>query len=143
MNPQLIIAALIAAAGFGTAWKIQGFRMDAKEKEHVEQQFESERSAAKTAIRRVETVIEAQNAAANRERDLRGAAAGARAALVGLSSSADQALRDAATSHAACTDASSKLKVVFLECSRNYEEVARDADLWESNAITLSDAWPR
>ena len=135
-----ILAAAIAATG---AWKVQDWRYNAKEKERAEQQLESERNASKTAIRRHEAVIEAQNAAANRERDLRGAAAGARAALVGLSSSADQALRDAATSHAACTDASSKLKVVFLECSRNYEEVARDADLWESNAITLSDAWPR
>lgn len=143
MNPQLIIAALIAAAGFGTAWKIQGFRMDAKEKEHVEQQFESERSAAKTAIRRVETVIEAQNAAANRERDLRGAAAGARAALVGLSSSADQALRDAATSHAACTERAAAIRVVLDQCGAAYQELGAVADRHVSDIQTLVAAWPK
>lgn len=135
-----ILAAAIAATG---AWKVQDWRYNAKEKERVEQELNDERVRAATQIRREEAVIVAQNQAQARARSLRLDADGARAALVGLSSSADQALRDAATSHAACTDASSKLEVVFLECSRNYEEVARDADLWESNARTLSDAWPR
>ena len=143
MNPQFIIAALIAAAGFGTAWKIQDWRMDAKEKEHVEQILDAERRAAAKAIRNQETVIAAQSEAARRSVTLRRDAAGSRDALVGLSRAAEAALRDAAASKDACIDSASKLKVVFLECSRNYEEVARDADNWENDARTLADAWPR
>lgn len=143
MSPQLIIAALIAAAGFGTAWKVQQWRMDAKEKEHVEQILDAERRAAAKALRNQETVIAAQSEAARRSADLRRDAAGSRDALVGLSRAAEAALRDAAASKDACIDSASKLKVVFLECSRNYEEVARDADNWENDARTLADAWPR
>ena len=143
MNPQFIIAALIAAAGFGTAWKIQDWRMDAKEKEHVEQILDAERRAAAQSLRNQDTVIDAQSEAARRSVTLRRDAAGSRDALVGLSRAAEAALRDAAASKDACIDSASKLKVVFLECSRNYEEVARDADNWENDARTLADAWPR
>ena len=135
-----ILAAVLSATG---TWKVQQWRMDAKEKEHVEQILDAERRAAAKAIRNQETVIAAQSEAARRAADLRRDAAGSRDALVGLSHATDAALRDAAASQSACTDSASKLKVVFMECSRNYEEVARDADTWENDARTLADAWPR
>ena len=135
-----ILAGAIAATG---AWKVQQWRMDAKEKERVEQQLESERLRAKANLRNAENVITAQNAAAARIRQLMLDAAGARAAADGLRTSISGALSAAANDHAACVDSASKLKVVFMECSRNYEEVARDADTWENDARTLADAWPK
>lgn len=135
-----ILAAALSATG---TWKVQQWRMDAKEKEHVEQILDAERRAAAKALRNQETVIAAQSEAARRAADLRRDAAGSRDALVGLSHATDQTLRDAAASLDACTDSASKLKVVFLECSRNYEEVARDADNWENDAVMLRDAWPK
>ena len=143
MTPQLIVAGVIALGSFGTAWRIQDWRYQAKEAEHAEQQLANERSAATAAIRRTETVIQAQSAAAVRSAALRRDADGARVAAISLHDAAATAMRDAAVSHAACIDSASKLKVVFLECSRNYEEVARDADNWENDAVMLRDAWPK
>jgi len=135
-----LIAAALAATG---AWKVQDWRYGAKEKERVESQLADERLAATARVRREEQVIAAQNEAQTRARVLRLDADGSRAALVGLSHAAEAALRDAAVSKDACIDSASKLKVVFLECSRNYEEVARDADNWENGAVMLRDAWPK
>ena len=145
--PQLVIAGAIAAVsaatGFGAAWKWQAHRMDSMEKTYVEQALVNERSAAKQAIRQSDAVIAAQNVSAARAASLRRDADGVRTAIVGLSASADTALRDSATSQAACLDTSTKLKIVFLECSGKYEAVARSADLWENDAVTLRDAWPK
>lgn len=143
MNPQLIIAALIAAAGFGTAWKIQGFRMDAKEKEHVEQILDAERRAAAKAIRNQETVIAAQSEAARRAAVLRRDAAGARDAADGLRNDIERVRTEAAQSHTACierADAISELLGAVEEAGRG---MAQKADLHASDLKTLMDAWPK
>lgn len=143
MSPQLIIAALIAAAGFGSAWQIQSWRADAKEKDRVEQELVDQRNAATTAIRRTEAVIQAQSAATVRDGVLRRDAAGARDALVGLSLATEQALRDAATTHAACTERARALGVVLGTVAAAGGEVSAKADRHASDAKTLTDAWPR
>jgi len=143
VNPQLIIAALIAAAGFGTAWKIQGFRMDAKEKEHVEQILDAERRAAAKAIRNQETVIAAQSEAARRAAVLRRDAAGARDAADGLRNDIERVRTEAAQSHTACierADAISELLGAVEEAGRG---MAQKADLHASDLKTLMDAWPK
>lgn len=134
------IAAALAATG---AWKVQQWRFDAKEKERVEQELNDERVRAATQIRREEAVIVAQNQAQARARSLRMDADGSRAALVGLSSSADQALRDAATSHAACTERAAAIRVVLDQCGGAYQELGAIADRHASDVKTLMDAWPR
>lgn len=135
-----LIAAMLAAAG---AWRVQEWRHDAIDNERIEQALADQRLQAKATIRREEAVIAAQNESQVRTRRLRLDADAARAAADGLRASTDAALRAAAASLDACTDSASKLKVVFLECSRNYEEVARDADNWENDAVMLRDAWPK
>ena len=135
-----ILAAAIAATG---AWKVQDWRYNAKEKERAEQQLENERIAAKAAIRRAEAVIEAQNAATNRERDLRGAAAGARAALVGLSDATDAAMRGSAASHAACLERADALGELLGTVAQAGAGMAEKADRHASDIKTLIDAWPR
>lgn len=143
MNPQLIIAALIAAAGFGTAWKIQGFRMDAKEKEHVEQILDAERRAAAKALRNQETVIAAQSEAARRSADLRRDAAGARAAADGLRSATDQTLRDAAASLDACTLRAAAIGELLGTVEEAGRGMAQKADIHANDARTLIEAWPK
>ena len=143
MNPQLIIAALIAAAGFGSAWKIQSLRMDAKEKDYVEQALVDQRLAAATAIRHTEAVITATNAATVRDANLRRDADGARTALVGLSLATEQALRDAATTHAACTERARALGDVLGTVAAAGGAIAAQADRHANDAKTLSEAWPR
>jgi len=143
MNIQLIIAALIAAGSFGTAWQIQSWRADAKEKANVEQTLRATQESAKTAIRRTDNVIAAQNNAALRERILRADAAGSRSALVGLSLAAAEALSRAEATHAACLVTANTQNIVLNQCSERYRSVAEDADRAISDRQTVIDAWPK
>lgn len=143
MSPQLIAAAVIAAASFGAAWQFQSWRMDAKEKEHVEQILADQRSASAAAIRRQEAVISAVNAGSVREVALRRDAAGARTALVGLSHATEQALRDAATTHATCIDRAAAVADVLKQSTERYRSLGETCDRHVSDIKTLTAAWPK
>lgn len=135
-----ILAAALSATG---TWKIQQWRMDAKEKEHVEQILDAERRAAAKAIRNQETVIAAQSEAARRAAVLRRDAAGARDAADGLRNDIERVRTEAAQSHTACierADAISELLGAVEEAGRS---MAQAADLHASDVKTLMDAWPR
>ena len=147
MNPQLILALVIAAAGFGSgfgsAWQIQDWRMDAKEKDYVEQKLAAERLSAAQAIRHAQALHDAQNAATARAAGLRRDADGVRTALVSLSSSAERALRDAAASQEACLDRASTFSELFLTSSDEYRKLAEKAGRHVNDIQTLSEGWPK
>lgn len=135
-----LIAATVAATG---AWKIQNWRFDAKEKERVEQQLESERLRAKANLRNAENVIAAQNAAASRISQLRLDAAGARATADGLRTSISTALSRADNDLAACTDTANSIGKLLDQCGTAYQELGAVADGHASDVKTLIDAWPK
>lgn len=143
MTPQLIVAGVIALGSFGTAWRIQDWRYQAKEAEHAEQQLANERSAATAAIRRTETVIQAQSAAAVRSAALRRDADGARVAAISLHDAAATAMRDAAVSHAACTERATALGDVLGTVEAAGRAVSEKADRHALDAQMLVEAWPR
>ncbi len=135
-----LIAATVAATG---AWKVQSWRFDAKEKERVEQQLESERLRAKANLRNAENVITAQNAAAARIRQLMLDAAGARATADGLRTSISTALSRADNDLAACTDTANSIGKLLDQCGTAYQELGAVADGHASDVKTLIDAWPK
>ena len=147
MIPQLYIAIAIAVAssatGFGTAWKIQSWRAAEKENEIVQQTLLATQVAAKTAIRRADNIIAAQNNAALRDRVLRADAAGSRNALIGLSLAADEALRRAEATHDACLVTANAQNIVLNQCGARYRDLAETADRHASDTQTLIDAWPK
>lgn len=143
MSPQLIIAALIAAAGFGSAWQIQSWRADAKELARAEQELVDQRNAATTAIRRTETVIAATSAATVRDAALRRDAAGARNESDRLRTSRDEAVRAAATSHNACLERIDAFSVVLGTVEAAGREVAAQADRHANDSKMMQEAWPR
>lgn len=143
MTPQLIVAGVIALGSFGTAWKVQDWRYGAKEAEHAEQQLENERLAAKGAIRRQDAVIAAQSAAAVRERNLRNDAAGARSAAISLHDAAAAAMRDAAVSHAACTERIGAIGELLGTVEEAGRSMAEKADRHALDAGMLVESWPR
>lgn len=147
MSPQLIIALVIAACsaatGFGTAWKIQDYFITKKENEDAKQKLAAIQLAAATTIRNLDNVITAQNNAASRERKLRADASGSRDALISLSAAAEDALRTAETSHAACNIIANTQSQLFRSCSTEYQRVAEDADRAISERQTILDAWPK
>lgn len=143
MSPQIIAATLIAAAGFGSAWTLQDWRYGAKETERAQQELVDQQLSAKAALRRQEKVIEAVNDSAVREIALRRESAGARTALVSLSHAAEQALRDAATSHEACINRASAFNDVLQQSTERYRSLGETCDRHASDVKTLIEAWPR
>ena len=143
MNTTLIIAGAIAVTSFGSAWKIQDWRMGAKEKEYVEQALVDQRAEATNAIRRTETVIKAQSEGATRSAGLRRDAAGARTAIVSLSDAAEQALREAATSHNTCLDRATTLDQLLGTMATAGGELAEKAGRHVNDLQTLEAAWPK
>lgn len=143
MSPQLIIALVLTVVGFTGGWTVQSWRYGVKEAKRAQQQLADERLAAKTAVRRIDNVVEAQSAAVVRERDLRAAAAGSRSALVSLHDAAASALRAASATHAACLDRAAAISVVLDQCGAAYQELGVVADRHASDVRTLVDAWPR
>lgn len=143
MNTQLIIALIIAAGGFGSAWKIQDWRMDAKEKAHVEQELADERQAAATRSEMQRIAARAIRNGVDREVALRASAAGASLALVGLSGAVGTTLRDAATSLGACTDRAAALGGLLVDSERDYIETSAKAGRHASDVKTCHDTiWP-
>ena len=147
MNPQLIIAAALFVAGlgsgFGAAWKIQSGIAAEKEAENVKQTLRSTQDAAKTAIRRADNVIQAQSAAALRERVLRADAAGSRSALDGLRDAAAEALRTASASTDACIATATTASELLIAVSNERRELAEKADRHVSDIKMMQEAWPK
>lgn len=135
-----ILAAALSATG---TWKIQQWRMDAKEKEHVEQILDAERRAAAKAIRNQETVIAAQSEAARRAADLRRDAAGSRDAADGLRNDIERVRTEAAQSHTACIERADAISELLGAVEAAGRSMAQAADLHASDVKTLMDAWPR
>lgn len=142
MTPQIITAAVIAAAGFGAGWQIQAWRNNEREKDHAEQELANVRQSAAAAIRRSDNVIAAQSAASTRAAGLRRDLDRSRNELERLRDTLANMPRASATA-STCAESGSKRNVVLLECLASYEALARDADLWKNDALMLRDAWPK
>ena len=143
MSPQLLIAAIIAAASFGTAWRIQDWRFDAKEKTHAEQKLAQVQLSAAADIRRMDNTIQAQRAATSRAVALRRDLDSSRSELERLRDTLARPVPGTSAAADACVESGSKRNVVLLECLASYEALARDADLWKNDALMLRDAWPK
>lgn len=141
--PGVITAALSAVMAFGSAWQIQNWRFDAKEKQRVEQQLTDQRTSAATAIRRVDAVSQAQSTAAVRLGVLRRSAGAARNELDGLRTSSAEALRVAGASLDACTATAATLGRLLNQCGAEYQDLGAVADRHVSDIKTLTEAWPK
>ena len=135
-----LLAAVVAATG---TYKIQSWRYGAKEAEHAQQHLADERSAATAAIRRTETVIQAQSAAAARGAALRRDADSARMAAISLHDAAAAAMRDAAVSHAACTERIGAIGELLGTVEEAGRSMAEKADRHALDAGMLVESWPR
>lgn len=142
MSPQLLIAAIIAAASFGTAWRIQDWRFDAKEKTHEEQKLVQVQHSAAVQIRRADNVIVAQNAATSRAVALRTDRDRAYSELERLRDTLANMPRADATGDA-CPDRADTTRELFLECAAELVEMGGIADRHASDALMLQQAWPK
>lgn len=143
MTPHLIIiAAVIAATGFGAAWKIQDRRFDAKEKAHAEQKLAQIQHNAAASIRRADNVIAAQNAATARSVAIRRDRDSAYAELDRLRDTL-RTMPGAGDTTTACADRTDPARELFADCAAQLTDMAGKADRINSDRQTLIDAWPR
>ena len=142
MTPQIIIAAVIAATGFGAAWKIQDRRFDAKEKAHAEQKLAQIQHNAAASIRRADNVIAAQNAATARSVAIRRDRDSAYAELDRLRDTL-RTMPGAGDTTTACADRTDPARELFADCAAQLTDMAGKADRINSDRQTLIDAWPK
>ncbi len=139
-----LASAAIAAAG---AWAYQGYRYDAQLAEL--QLSYSKRDFTALEAQYAETLRyqqQADTAAKNAAKRVRAAAADAavlRDSLDRLSDAADTALRESSDSIAACTAHGATITELFGQCASRYGDVAKEADGWVNESLTLREAWPR
>lgn len=143
---QLIIAAVIAAVSFATAWTYQGNHYERVIAEQRAAQSALLAEAYANAKRETERMAQAKDAAL-KQASIRQAAlsrdlAANRAGLVGLSHATDQALRAAEHSHSSCKSNAAALADVFAGCTGQLVNLGEAADGWRSEALTLREAWP-
>lgn len=143
VSPQLLIAAIIAAASFGTAWRIQDWRFDAKEKTHAEQKLAQIQHNAAASIRRADNVILAQNQAAHRTGRLLRDLGSSRTELDRLRAQLAQPVPGAGDTTTACADRTDPARELFADCAAQLTDMAGKADRINSDRQTLIDAWPR
>lgn len=143
MSPQIIIAAVIAVTSFVGGSTVSTWRCGAKENARAQQTLADQRLSAAASIRRTDNVITAQNAAAGREVVLRRDADGARTALIGLHDAAEAAMRDAATTHAACLNRAATFSELLNTMGAAGGDLAQKAGRHANDVHTLSDAWPK
>ena len=142
MSPQLLIAAIIAAASFGTAWRIQDWRFDAKEKTHAEQKLVQVQHSAAVQIRRADNVIVAQNAATSRAVALRTDRDRAYSELERLRDTLANMPRASATA-STCAERTDPARELLSECAAQLTDLAGKADRHASDAMTLQQGWPK
>ena len=142
--PYNIIATVALLAGaFFSGWTAQGWHRDSLEKADAEQKLVDVRSNAAASIRRTDTVIEAQNAAQTRDRNLRIAVSLARDERERLRVELEEAQRRLPSlSHQACIDRAAALSSVFDRCTGRYTDVAERADHHVNDIQTLNESWP-
>lgn len=140
----LASAVISAALAFGSAWKIQSWRMDAQEKQRAEQIIETQKLVFRKYEVDQERVHTAQNTAVLRQRDLLNVLNAARDELDGLRRTSDEANRRiAAASADALRQYATTANSVLAECTRAYLGVAEKAQGHANDVGTLTEAWPK
>jgi len=139
----LIVPAIAASVGFGSAWQIQSWRIAAKDKDHVEQRLEVSQESARFNSARQQSVIDAANARTARESVLRRDATNARVALNGLRDSTASALLVANTSLNTCTLTAATLGESVNVMAEAGAELAAKTGRHINDVETLTAAWPK
>ena len=143
MTPQIIIAAVIAATGFGAGWQIQSWRFDAKEKAHAGQKLAQIHHNAAASIRRADNVILAQNQAAHRTGRLLRDLGSSRTELDRLRAQLILTMPRAETSTGSCVERVDPARELLAACAAELQDLAGKADRHASDVKTLTDGWPK
>lgn len=142
MNPQLLIAAAIAAAGFSGGWHLQTLRYTAQEHERDQQKLAQVQQSAAASIRRADNVISAQVDATARDvglrRDLNNARTESYKLRIAL-----RAMPAADPTTGTCPNRADPARELLAACAAELVEMGGIADRHASDALMLQQAWPK
>ena len=145
-TPTLALCAISAAISAAGAYQWQAYRYDARMAALVAEYAQAQHTAIEVAhaetIRLQERKDKAEVQAARRVRAAAADAVVLRDSLDRLSDAADTALRESSDSIAACTAHGATITELFGQCASRYGEVAKEADKWVNESLTLREAWP-
>ena len=138
------VVSAIAGASGSYLWQTNKYErlLSDQRNEYLKRDFKALEVAHADTIRLQEKKDEAERKAAIRITAIKRDAAAASAGLVGLSHTADSALRSASDSHSSCIVAATAQRDVLDQCSTRLVEVGAAADLHASDVQTLIDSWP-
>lgn len=146
-NTQIIAAAIAAAiagpAGFTAAWKWQAGNITTMRAEYAQTTMDAERTAFTRSERNSATVIAAQRNAAVRVRTHSADAAAAVSSGNGLRVASQSAASAASESLTACTALNTRFDTVLDAAISEAQRLAEAADAWQSDAMMITEAWPK
>lgn len=146
-TPTIALCAISAAISAAGAYHWQAYRYDARMAALVAEYAQAQHTAIEVAhaetIRLQERKDKAEVQAARRVRAAAADAAVLRDSLDRLRDTADTALRESSDSIAACTAHGATITELFGQCASRYGDVAKEADGWVNESLTLREAWPK
>lgn len=143
MNPQIIIATIIAALGFWGGWHVQSVRYTAKEAQSEKQKLAQVQQSAAADIRRLDNAITASNLANTRGVVLARNLDRARTELERLRVTVANTVPSTCDAPGPGLDRAATGGELLLECAAALTELGGKADRINSDRQTLIDAWPK
>lgn len=136
---------IVCAAG---AWQAQGWRLgeqiQVERAAHARTAASAEQAAAESQRRINQTIAEARNAAAKREKSLRDAGDVLRDELDGLREQARESNRFLSTAGVDAARATAAAATALLnECAAKYQAMARNAEGHANDSLMLQESWPK
>ena len=139
----LISGAVAAVVGFGLAWQLQAGNITQINLDAANDRIALQRTARTNTERYMQTVSAAQANATTRSVALRTAVDRTRDVGNGLRIKTADAVRNAASDPAACSDTAATLGKLFTASTDEYRKLAEIADRHSSDSMMLIESWPR
>ena len=139
----LISGAVAAVVGFGLAWQLQAGNITQINLDAANDRIALQRTARTNAERYATQLATAQANATTRNVALRAAAVSASNLGSGLRIKTADAVRNAASDPAACSDTAATLGKLFTASTDEYRKLAEIADRHSSDSMMLIESWPR
>lgn len=146
--PKLTTHVVVGIVCALAAWQAQGWRMgqqlQAERTAHAETYAAATQAINASQQRINQTIAEARNAAAQRERQLRAASDSLRDELDGLREQARESNRFLSTAGVDAARARAATATALLEkCAAEYQALARQADGHANDSLMLQQSWPK
>lgn len=142
MNALILELLIVFVIGFGSSWKIQDWRIDAKERQNVIRLLDHEKELRSHDAARAQAVATAEIMATNREIAIRADADHSRNTANGLREHLAAITRETIADNCPGTERAVTVNELFANCADEYRTLAEKADRHVSDIKTLIEQFP-